>query len=85
MAVLFISNYTFRLSVPSSGSGFANAYLPECIRPRTFPLNIGLNILPSNSFMSCLYSQLGYRVVPGSANECPCLLHVGPLLEISLK
>ena len=28
--------------------------------PRTFSSNIGLNIFPSDSFMSCLDSQLGY-------------------------
>ena len=35
---------------------FANAGF----RPRIFSMNIGLNMLPLDSFMSCLHSQLGY-------------------------
>ena len=46
------------LYIGSSGS--ANAQLPGCFRPWTFSLNIGLNIFPLDSFMSCLYSLLGY-------------------------
>ena len=41
-------------------SGFANAHFPGCFRLWTFPMNIGLNLLPSDSFMSCLDSLLGY-------------------------
>ena len=48
------------LSGSGSGSGFANAHLPGCSRSWTFPLNIGLNMLPSDSFMSCLDHLLGY-------------------------
>ena len=40
--------------------GSANAQLPGCFRPWTFPLNIELNKLPLDSFESCLYSILGY-------------------------
>ena len=36
----------------------ANAQLPGCFRPRTFSLNVGLNMLHSDSFMPCLYSLL---------------------------
>ena len=54
----FILNYTFRLSETRSGS--ANAQLPGYFYPWTFCMNIGLNMLPSDSFMSCLHSLLGY-------------------------
>ena len=43
-----------------SGSGSANAQLPGCFRPRTFSLNIGLNMFPLDSFMSCLRYLLRY-------------------------
>ena len=33
---------------------------PRCFRPWTFPLNIGLDMLPSDSRMSCLDYPLGY-------------------------
>ena len=55
-AILFILNCTFRVSARNS-SGSANAHLPGSFRPRTLPLNIGLNMLPSNSFMSSLDSH----------------------------
>ena len=40
--------------------GPANAQLPWFFRPWTFSLNIGLNMLPSDSCMSCLHTLLGY-------------------------
>ena len=43
-----------------SSYGSANAQLPGWFCPWTFPLNIGLNMLPLDSFMSCLHSLLGY-------------------------
>ena len=43
-----------------SNSGSANAQLPGCFCPWTFSLNIGLNMFPLDSFMSCLRSLLGY-------------------------
>ena len=43
-----------------SSSGSANAQFPGCFRPWTFSLNIGLNMLPLDSFMSCLHSLLEY-------------------------
>ena len=43
-----------------SNSGSANAQLPGCFCPRTFSLNIGLNMFSLDSFMSCLHSLLGY-------------------------
>ena len=55
------------------------------VRPWAFPLNIGFNLLLSDSFMSCLNPLLG---VTGYATDCPCavwccgltacLLYVGP-------
>ena len=58
MAVVSILNYTFRISV--SGSGSANAQHTGCFHPWTFSLNIGLNMLNSDSFISCLHYLLGY-------------------------
>ena len=84
--------YGHSLLFELSSSGSANAQLPGCFRPWTFFLNIGLNMLPSGSFMSGLHSLLGmfYRGVPGFATDCPCgvwcrglttcLLHVGQLV-----
>ena len=43
-----------------SCSGSANAHLPACFQPWAFPLNIGLNMLPSDSSMSGLDFPLGY-------------------------
>ena len=43
-----------------SSSCSANAHHPGCFHPWTFPLNIGLDMLTSDSFMSCLDSLLGY-------------------------
>ena len=67
MANLFILNGTFRLSELRS-SGSANAQLPGCFRPCTCPLNIELNMLPSDSLMSCLHSLLGYST--GGSRLC---------------
>ena len=41
-------------------SGSVNAQPPGSFRLWTFSLNIGLNMLPSDSFMSCSHSLLGY-------------------------
>ena len=74
-----------------SYSGSANAQLPGCFCPWIFSLNIGLNMFPLDSFMSCLHSltRILYRGVPGFATDCPCgvwcrglticPLYVGPL------
>ena len=59
MGIGFILNYMFRLSVLSS-SGFANMHLPVCFRPKIFTLNIALNMLSLDSFVSCLDSLLGH-------------------------
>ena len=58
MAILFILNYMFRLSSLSNYNS-ANTYLPGCFCSWTFLLNIGLNMLPLDSFVSCLDSLLG--------------------------
>ena len=55
----FHSELHFRLSKASS-SGTANAHLPGYFRPWTLPLNIGLNMLHSDTFISCLDSLVGY-------------------------
>ena len=81
-------NYMFRLS------SSANTLLPGCFHPWTFLLHSGLNMLLSDSFMSCLYSLLGYWtgalqlivLVVIDAVNCPfatCILvHI---LEIKLE
>ena len=51
-----------------SSSGSEKAHLPGCFHPCAFPLNIGLHMFPSDSFMSCLNSQLGYST--GSSRLC---------------
>ena len=57
MAIHYFLNYTLGFL---SSSGSANTELLRCFRPWTFSLNIGWNMLPSDSFMSCLHSLLGY-------------------------
>ena len=59
MAINYFLDYTLGFLYLSS-SGSANAQLPGCFRPWTLSLNIGLNMLPLDSFMSCLHSILGY-------------------------
>ena len=59
MAIHYFLNYTLGFLCLSS-SGSANAQLPGCFRPWTFSLNIGLTMLPLDSFMSWLHSLLGY-------------------------
>ena len=59
MAINYFMNYTLGFLYLSS-SGSANAQLTGCVRPWTFSLNIGLNMLTLESFMSCLHSLLGY-------------------------
>ena len=86
MAILFIFNHTFRL--PLSSSGYGNAQLPGCFCPWTSSLNIRLNMLLSDSSMSCLHSLLGYfteelralqLIVLALFAAYTCLLYVGPL------
>ena len=52
-------NYTSRF-LYLSNFGSANAQLPGYFCPWNFSLNIGLNMLPLDSFMLCLHSLLGY-------------------------
>ena len=51
MAIHYFLNYSLGF-LKLSSSGSANAQLPGCFRPWTVCLNIGLNMLPSDSFMS---------------------------------
>ena len=39
---------------------YTDGNITSYISPWTFSLNIGLNMLPSDTFMSCLHSLLGY-------------------------
>ena len=59
MAIYYLLIYTLGF-LYISNSGSANAQLPGCYCPWTFFLNIGLNMFPLDSFMSCLHSLLGY-------------------------
>ena len=47
----------------------ADTLLPGCFRPWTFSFDFGLNMLPSDSFMSCLHPLLhvGYSIVKPQA------------------
>ena len=54
----FWSTYLGFLCVCSSG--YTIKHLPRCPCPWTFSLNIGLNMLPSDSFISYLDASHGY-------------------------
>ena len=56
--IIFILYYTLGF-LKLSCSGSANVHLLGCFSLWTFPLNIGLNMLPSDPFMSCLDYLLG--------------------------
>ena len=57
MAINYLLIYTLSFRYASNSSS-ANAQLPGCFCPWTFPLNIGLNMFPLD--MSCLHSLPGY-------------------------
>ena len=59
MAINYLLIYTIGF-LYISNSGSANTQLPGCFCPWTFSLNIGLNMFPLDSVMSCLHSLLGY-------------------------
>ena len=59
MAINYLLIYTLGF-LYISNSGYANAQLPGRFSPWTFSLNIGLNMFPLDSFMSCLHSLQGY-------------------------
>ena len=85
MAINYLLIYTLGFLYISS-SGSENAQLPECFRPWTFSLNIGLNMFPLDSFISCLHSLLGYYTGEFPALQLIVLvafgaLYVGPLFE----
>ena len=61
--VLYAHSLLFQLHLGFlylSSSGSANAQLSGCFCLWTFSLNIWLNMLPLDSFTSCLHSLLGY-------------------------
>ena len=63
-----------------SSSDSANGHLPGCYRLWTFPLNIGWDMLPSDSFMSRLDSLLGYSTREIQPLQLiVCVVFVGPL------
>ena len=65
--------------------GSVNAELSGCFGPWTFSLNIGLNMLRSDSFMSCLHSLLGYSTGTFRALQRIVLAALVHFLEISFK
>ena len=81
-SVNFKPTITTRLGLLNqSSSGSANAHLPGCFRPWTFPLNIGLKIFPSDSFMSCLDSLLGFLQVSSRLCNWLSLQHLLPWIN----
>ena len=76
MTMIYILIYTLGI-LYISNSGSANAQLPGCFCPWTFSLNIGLNMLPLDSFMSCLHSLLGYSTGEFQALQLIVLAAVG--------
>ena len=92
MPIQLILTYTFRLS--ETGYFWFCNYTPSWMfLPWTFSLNIGLNILLSDSFMLCLDHVLCYstgefhtlRLCPGDVwcrGLTTCPLHVGQLVGL---
>ena len=58
MAIHYFFHYILGCPYLSS-PGSTDAQLPGCFPPWTFSLDIGLNMLPLDFFMSCLNSLLG--------------------------
>ena len=79
MTIHYILNYTLGFLLLSS-SGSANAHRPGCFRPWTFSLNIGLNMLLSDSFVSCLHSLLGYSTGEFQALQLIVLAEFGAMV-----
>ena len=89
MAIHYFLNYSLGfLSLSNSGS--ANAQLPGCFRQLDILLKYLIEYVPSDSFMSCLHSLLGYstgefqplhlislRLLCRGLTSCP--LYVGTL------
>ena len=76
MAINYFLHYTLGV-LYLSRSGSANAQLPGCFRSWTFSLNIGLNMFPLDSFMSCLHSLLGYPTGEFQALQLSILAALG--------
>ena len=55
--IIYLLIYTLGFLYISNSSS-ANTHLPGCFCLWTFSLNIGLNMFPLDSFMSCLHSLL---------------------------
>ena len=82
MAILLILIYIFGLSVTNSGnSGSTDTHLPGCFCACTFSWNIGLNMLPSDSFMSCYNSLLGYYIGEFQASQLIVLALFGEWIK----
>ena len=64
VANMFSFNYTMGI-LKQSSSDSANVAPQWMFRPWKFPLNIGLNMLPSGSFMLFLDSLGYYRIFTG--------------------
>ena len=78
MSIHYLLIYTLGfLYIGNSDS--ANTQLPECFYPWTFSLNIGLNMLPLDSFMSCLHSLLGYSTGEFQALQLIVLVAFGAM------
>ena len=67
VVIHYFLNYNFCF-LYLSNSGAANAQLSGCFCPWTFSLYIGLNMLPLDSFMSCLHSLQRYST--GDSTLC---------------
>ena len=76
MAINYFLNYTLGFLYLSI-SGSANAQLPGCFQSWTFSLNIELNMLPLDSFMSCLHTLLGYSTEEFQALQLIILAALG--------
>ena len=76
MAINYLLIYTLGF-LYISYSGFANAQLFGCFCPWTFSFNIGLNMFPLDSFMSCLHSLLGYSTGEFQALQMIALVAFG--------
>ena len=76
-----ISNIQFLFELGSSGS--ATTHLPGYLCPLTFSLNIGMNMLPSDYFMSCLDSLLWYSTGEFRALQLIVLVVFGVIARVT--
>ena len=78
MAINYLLIYTLGF-LYISNSRSANAQLPGCFCLWTFSLNIGLNMFPLDSLMSCLHSLLGYSAGEFQALQLIVLVAFGAM------